>query len=267
MESKANYTLVGIVVLILIATLLSGGLWLSVGFDQKKYDTFMVYMNEPVSGLNEESPVKYNGVRVGFISDIELNPLDPQRVKLLIKIEAGTPITMSTKASLIAQGITGTTYLGLTASSASLIPLQKADNEPYPVIPYQPSFLYQLETNITSTLDYLKKITITISDNNENIDVAFKELPELIKAINRSTLQFNAMANDVSVAGKQFTKTMKAGKNSLDQISQQTLPPAISLLKRLDAIAANLEKMSAEMRQNPAIIIRGTASPQRGPGE
>ena len=267
MESKANYTLVGVIVLILIATLLSGGLWLSVGFDQKKYDTFMVYMSEPVSGLNEESPVKYNGVRVGYISDIELNPLDPQRVELLIKIETGTPITMSTKATLIAQGITGTTYLGLTASSSSLIPLQKTENEPYPVIPYQPSFLYQLETNITTTLEYLKKITITIADNNENIDKAFSEFPALIKAIKMSTEQFNTMANDVSVAGKQFTKTMKAGKNSLDQISQQTLPPAVSLLKRLDAIAANLEVMSAEMRQNPAIIVRGTTPPKRGPGE
>ena len=75
------------------------------------------------------------------------------------------------------------------------------------------------------------------------------------------------MADDVSVAGKQFTKTMKAGKNSIDQISQQTVPPAVILLRRLDVIAANLEKMSAQMRENPAIIVRGSAPPKPGPGE
>lgn len=267
MESKANYTLVGLTVLMLVAGLLSGGLWLSVGFDKKEYHSFTVYMNEPVSGLNEESPVKYNGVRVGYVSDIELSPLDPQRVKLVLKIEEGTPVTIDTQATLISQGITGTTYLGLSATSASLIPLQKTEREPFPVIPYRPSFFYLLEKNITTTLTYLKKITAAISKNADNIDKSLRELPEVIQSIDVSTKKFNVMADDVSVAGKQFTKTMSAGKVSIDQISQQTIPPTVLLLRRLDLIAANIEKMSAEMRQNPAIIIRGTTPAKRGPGE
>ena len=267
MESKANYTLVGLAVLVLVAGLLSGGLWLSVGFDRKQYNTYTVYMSEPVSGLNEESPVKYNGVRVGFITQIELSPLDPQRVRLQLKIEEGTPITISTQATLISQGITGTTYLGLSASSASIIPLQKTENEPYPVIPYKPSFFFQLEKNITRALDHIERITNSIAKNTNKIEESFQKIPQLIDSINISTVKFNDMADDVSVAGKQFTKTMKAGKNSIDQISQQTVPPAVILLRRLDVIAANLEKMSAQMRENPAIIVRGSAPPKPGPGE
>ncbi len=75
------------------------------------------------------------------------------------------------------------------------------------------------------------------------------------------------MADDVSVAGKQFTVTMQAGKNSINQISQQTLPPITLLMRRLNDIAANLEKVSAEMRQNPSIMIRGSAPQKLGPGE
>jgi len=286
LESKSNYTIIGLAVLILITGLLSAGLWLSVGFDRKQYDTFIVYMDEPVSGLNDESPVKYNGVRVGFVSDIELSPQDPKKVKLLLKIEHGIPITVSTQATLISQGITGATYLGLTATTSSLLPLPKTPKEPYPIIPYKPSFYYTLEKNvnrltdqmnhifdqantenISKTLAHMETITSVIAQNNADTNEIMHNMPKLIKSIEQSTKKFNQMAENVSVAGTQFTKTMKAGKSSIDQISQQTVPDAVTLLRRLNTIAANLEVVSRQLRQNPAVIIRGNAPPKTGPGE
>jgi phospholipid/cholesterol/gamma-HCH transport system substrate-binding protein len=286
LESKSNYTIIGLAVLILITGLLSAGFWLSVGFDRKQYDTFIVYMDEPVSGLNDESPVKYNGVRVGFVSDIELSPQDPKKVKLLLKIEHGIPITVSTQATLISQGITGATYLGLTATTSSLLPLPKTPKEPYPIIPYKPSFYYTLEKNvnrltdqmnhifdqantenISKTLAHMETITSVIAQNNADTNEIMHNMPKLIKSIEQSTKKFNQMAENVSVAGTQFTKTMKAGKSSIDQISQQTVPDAVTLLRRLNTIAANLEVVSRQLRQNPAVIIRGNAPPKTGPGE
>ena len=286
MESKTNYFIVGITVLILAAGLLVSAIWLSTGFDKKQYYTYIVYMREAVSGLTNESPVKYNGVKVGFISQIELNEIDPEQVKLLIQVEDGTPITASTKATLVSQGITGTTYLGLSASSPTLAPLPKTPGEPYPVIPYNPSFFYLLEKNVTmvtaginrvfdkentanikKALENLEKISSTIEKNNENLNKSLKDLPQLVIEIKTSARQFNAMSRDISAAGLQLSDTMRAGRSSIDKISQQAIPPAVLLLRRLNLIAANLEKVSAEMRQNPAVIIRGSAAPKLGPGE
>ncbi len=286
MESKSNYTLVGLAVLVLSTCLLSVGLWLSVGFDRKTYDNYIVYMDEPVSGLSEESAVKYNGVRVGYVSDIELSPSNPQRVKLLLKIEQGMPVTVDTRATLISQGITGATYLGLTATSSSLQPLPKTPEEPYPVIPYRPSFYYMLEKNVNhlteefnqvftkentenirKIIDHLEGITRVIDQNDSAINQTLRDFPKLLSAIEQSTKRFNTMAKDVSVAGNQFTKTMKAGKNSIDQLSQQTMPEAVILLRRLNNIASNLESVSSQMRQNPSVVIRGNQPLQPGPGE
>lgn len=286
MEAKTHYTHVGIAVLVLAASLLSASLWLSVGFDRKKYNNYLVYLNEPAGSLTEDSMVKYNGVRVGLVNSIELNNQDPQQVILVIKIEEGVPITEGTQATLISQGITGTTYLGLSSSSPSLIPLKKTAGAPYPIIPSKPSFFYQLEKNIDkltqqinrvfddentknikATLDHLEKLSASFSNNDKSIDETLKELPKLIKGLKVSAQKFDVMADDISVSGRQFTSTMKAGKNSIDQISQQTLPPATLLLRRLNNIAANLEKMSAEMRNNPSIVLRGSAPPELGPGE
>lgn len=286
MEAKANYTLVGMTVLILITGLLSTALWLSTGFDHKKYHNYTVYMHEAVSGLSDESPVKYNGVRVGYVENIALSTFDPQQVKLTLKIVDGTPITTSTTASLISQGITGTTYLGLSATSPQYIPLPKTPGEPYPVIPYKPSFFNQLEENINKlgkklsavfdkentnnlkkTLIHLEKLSDAIAKNDANLDKSLQQLPTLIKNFDTSAQKFSRTADGLYTAANQVTITMKSGKRSIDQISQQTLPNLSDLIQKMDRIALNLEAVSSDLRRNPSIIIRGTTPPKPGPGE
>ena len=149
MESKTNYTVVGVMVLFLILGLITAALWLSFGFDNKKYDIYTVYADEAVSGLSDDSVVKYNGVKVGLVDKIELNDIDPEEVKKQLKIVEGTPITIGTRATLINQGITGTTYLGLSSNSSTLLPLEKTPGDPYPVIPYKRSFLGRFSRFVT----------------------------------------------------------------------------------------------------------------------
>ncbi len=243
-------------------------------------------MTEPVSGLSNESPVKFNGVKVGMVDKVQLSQLDPQQVRIQLKIEEGTPITMKTQATLITQGITGVTYLGLSATSPSFVPLQKIPGEPYPVIPAKPSFFYQLQIdihninlgfkrvfneentqNLKKSLASLQKIADVIAKNDSNIGKTLHELPKAVIELKMGIRSFNTMTESMSTAGKQVSKTMQAGKTGIDKISQQTLPPMVMLLRRLDLIAANLEQVSALMRQNPAVIIRGTTPPKSGPGE
>ncbi|HAT8294301.1 TPA: MCE family protein [Legionella pneumophila] len=307
MESKTNYTIAGLIVLILTAGLLSAGLWLSVGFNQKEYTSYTVYLKESVSGLSVESPVKFNGVQVGYVKEIKLNKNDPRQVELLLNIEKSTPITTSTSATLISQGITGVTYVGLSAGSSELTPLRKMPGEPYPVIPSKPSLLNQLDAvlkevaenvgavsekaqlifneenadNVRKSLANIERITEIIADKGQTIDSSLnnldvfvanmaktsKQFPQLIKDLKTGISKFKSLADNMSAAGKDVSKTMIAGKNTIDQISQQAIPPAVILLRRLNAISANLEKVSNEMRQNPSVIIRGTKTPKLGPGE
>lgn len=307
MEAKINYTVVGIVVLILIAGLIASGLWLSVGFEQKKYKTYEVYMHEAVSGLSNEAAVKFNGVQVGFVNKIEINQEDPQQVRLLLNIEEGTPITTSTSATLISQGITGVTYVGLSASSSDLTPLQKLPDHPYPIIPSKPSLFHQLDSVLKDVSENVNKVSIEVSrifdkenaayikktlsnfkevtdvlakdskhihQSLENADVflkntanASKEFPAVVADFKKGVKKFNTMANSVSKAGDEISETMKAGKLAINKISQQAVPPAVILLRKLDIIANNIEKLSAQLRQNPSVLIRGTKAPKPGPGE
>lgn len=285
MEAKTNYTLVGVAVLALAIGLVMTMLWLSVGFQQKKYTIYTVYMHE-ASGLNQDAPVKYNGVQVGYVKKIMLNQNDPRQVELLLNIEEGVPVTTSTYATLNSQGITGITYIGLSASTSNLTPIIKMIGEPYPVIPAKPSMFNQLDS-------LLKKVSEEVSDASEEIKRIFNEenaehikhmlsnldyfskniervshdFPHMLKELRVGISKFNIMAQSLSKAGNTVSNTMNSGKTTLDKISQEALPPAVILLRRLNVISANLEKVSSEMRQNPSVIVRGVKPRHPGPGE
>ena len=300
MESKTNYTIVGVVVLTLFVGLVATMLWLSVGFNQKKYTTYTVYMHEAASGLTKDASVKFNGVQVGYVKEIRLNQSHPRQVEILLNIEEDTPITTSTYATLNPQGITGVSYIGLSASTSDLTPIQQMPGEPFPVIPSKPSVFNQLDgilkkvsedintvsaeaqrlfneenakhvRHILANIDHFSK---DLAGNGKNVNAfmdnlakASRDFPRMLDELRVGISKFETMADSLSKAGNSVSKTMGSGKNTLDKISQEALPPAVVLLRRLNAISANLEKVSSEMRQNPAVVIRGSKPPQPGPGE
>lgn len=279
MEPKTGYSVVGFVVIGLVAGLIIVSLWLSVGFDQKKYKIYATYFRESVGGITEESPVKFNGVKVGSVLKIQLSPSDPQQVMILLSIENDTPITTSTVASIVSQGITGVSYLGLSANSADLTLLKTLPGEPYPIIPTKSSLFNQLDRVVREVSDKLNitadRLNSLLNDENrrnirktlKNISISTQQLPKAVKDFNLAMNKLGKMAGDVSEAGKKFGDTMDTGKAAIKTITQQTLPPANLLLKRLNEIAANLQSVSSSLRQNPSVLIRGSTPPKSGPGE
>lgn len=307
MEERANYTLIGLFVVLMGAALAGAALWLSVGIDVTVYHTYAVSMDEAVSGLSEQAPVKYNGVQVGYVKRITLNKKNPQKVILLLSIKKNTPITTSTSASLESQGITGITYIGLRAKSANGEMITKKPGEKYPEIPYAPSFLVRLNEALRDVLEDFrlisKAVTELLSEKNvnsvtqsladfsaftgmlkdksiaightidnadkilKNVESASTQFPALISEIRQSTNEIKLMGKDVAKAGRAMSKTMDSGRRAVDNISQQAVPSAVSLLQKLNNVAGNLEQISAEMRKNPSMLLRGKAPGRPGPGE
>ena len=155
MNARFNYTLVGLFVLALGGLLIAGILWLAGGGSGRAYDEYIVYMHESVSGLSRDSTVKYHGVGVGTVRAISLDQDNPERVKLLLHIDQGTPVREDTTATLEVQGLTGLAYVNLDGGNQSSPALRAAEHEDYPIIPSLPSIWGRLDHSVGELIDNL----------------------------------------------------------------------------------------------------------------
>lgn len=93
-------------------------MWLAKSDYRGAYDRYYVFTKESVSGLSVNSTVKYQGVDVGRIKEIILNPDDPEEVRITLDILRDTPVKTDTVAILVTQGLTGLATLNLTGEAA-----------------------------------------------------------------------------------------------------------------------------------------------------
>ncbi len=283
-----------------MSSLVFVSLWLSSGLDTYSYVDYAIYLNESVSGLSEQSTVKFNGVAVGQVKTIDINHKDPQQVRVIVEIRHGIPITTSTIATLKSQGITGLTYIGLSAEKQKGQPLKRLPGERYPVIRYKPSFLFQLDKSAKEVSDSVKGVAENLKDvlnkkNAEALQRTLAGIEKIVEALSQQTATFqkiitnsnqlilNAskasrqlpdviahidnMSQQVGSAGYEVSKTMRVGRKALNSIERQALPPAISLFSKLDRLTSRLEVIAKELERNPSMLIRGKAIRRLGPGE
>lgn len=120
MESKANYALVGLFVLLALAGVLSFIVWFSNAQFDQQYDEYDVVFQGAVRGLSQGSEVRFNGLPVGEVTGLSLDPTNSNAVIASIQIEADTPVYIDSTAQLEPQGLTGLNYIQVSAGSEEL---------------------------------------------------------------------------------------------------------------------------------------------------
>lgn len=234
METKVNYTLVGIFVLVLGSALIAGILWIASGGSmQTRYDLYRAVEDESVAGLNVNAPVKYNGVDVGKVKRITLDQKNPQRVHLLLAIERGTPIKEDTVAVLKIQGLTGIAYMELDGGALTAPPLRAKPGEQYPVIKTKPSLSARLETILSNVLSKLDSTTNNINAilSDENRKAVSSSLADIATFTNTLAARSETLDKAIADAGRTMQNTAR--------VSAQIGPT----LDRIDAGAAAVERM------------------------
>jgi phospholipid/cholesterol/gamma-HCH transport system substrate-binding protein len=303
-----NYPLVGLFVIVLGAVLIAGVLWLaSGGAFQKTYDLYLAIENESVAGLNLDAPVKYNGVDVGKVRKIWLEPGNPEQVNLFFAIERGTPIKEDTVAVLKTQGLTGIAYVELSGGARDSPPLRAAAGNEYPVIRTKSSLSARLENILTSVLAKLdstsSSINALLSDENkaafksaladiatvshtiaarkdtldagmvnaartfENASRATAQLGPVIDRIGRSADAVEKMGNEVARTSVSAGKTADSVGADVTRFTAETLPELERLLGELSVLSASLRRLSDQTERNPSSLLLGRRPVPIGPGE
>ncbi len=287
METKVNLTLVGSFALALGLALLATTLWLaSGGLWQKKFDFYLAVEEESVTGLNVNAPVRFNGVEVGRVRSIALDAEDPQRVKLFLAIEQGTPIRQDTVAVLKAQGLTGIAYVELSGGARNTPLLHALPGAPYPVIATKSSLSTRLENVLTNVLTKLdstsNNVNAMLSEKNQqafstaldniarssaHLEPALQSVAPALQRMGQGGESLAHMGNSVSQTSRSADQAMGAITADAKRIGTDTLPELERLLGELGVLSASLRRLSEQTERAPSSLLFRHPAVKPGPGE
>jgi phospholipid/cholesterol/gamma-HCH transport system substrate-binding protein len=237
MERDAHYAAVGIATVALLAALAVFSIWLARLSFNEDYDVYDIVFYGPVRGLSEGGEVHFNGIRVGEVTDLNLDPAKGDQVIARVRLDGTTPVRVTSRAQLEPQGITGLNYIQVTAGTqgSALLKSQYPENV-IPVIQSQPSPIAELlsgsGTVLAQTVDALNRINRVLSDDNirsfstsvKNVEALtielearkgmFQQLEEAITKANAAIEEYQRLGADarqlVNTDGRQAINNINA---------------------------------------------------------
>lgn len=272
MQTKINYTTVGgfFLGLLLIGIILI--LWLSSGISWERYQTYLIYMKEAVSGLNIDSAVEYNGVTVGSVKRIELNEKDPHIVEVYLSLKENTPVTEGTLATVTTRGLTGLAFIALQDKGDHLKKLLAKPGEDYPVIQTAPSLFVRLDTllsRLTENVDTLSRSLQTLLSpyNQKAFQHILNHLDQVTLSLSKQDEQFERIMKNTQTISAELIPMIQNLNGTLNIFQQQTLPSLYQATNNTSEFSMKANELTHQFEQNPASILRGERNMILGPGE
>ena len=297
MERNAHYALVGLITAVLFVGLLVFVVWLARLQFNTQYALYDVDFKGPVRGLSSGGEVFFNGIKVGEVSKIGLDKDDPRKVVAVVRVTSDVPIRTDSYATLEPLGITGVTYIQITAGTASK-PLLKNVTPPgqVPIISSKASALSGLleggGTVLNAAVESLNRVNRILSDDNiksfsstlNNIqdvtaevrkrkelltdaDQSLKDIDQTAQSIKQLSDNSNNLVNtdgkralkEAADAADQIKQAASDAKGLVDRLQGPTADFANNGLPQLTAAVASLQKAADSLNR---LAIDAQESPQ-----
>jgi len=272
METRASYVLVGAFTLLGFGLLLIVALWSAQYQTDAAWQEYDIRFKQAVTGLSVGSAVQFNGINMGSVRDLKLDPDDPSEVVARIRLDAEAPVRADTSARLNVSALTGVALIQLRGGSREQPPLSPEDDGSPPQIIADESPLQQLidasediastasevllrmldflnEENaerIGATLDNIDAFAVALSSEKDligstlrNADLSSRRLYELLDNADSAIADMNAVVNGIDQ--HLIDRLPELG----DDLSE-TLNQFESLSRRLDRVIAENEQSLSE---------------------
>lgn len=299
MEPDTRYTIIGAVMLALVAAAVAGFLWLSSGGRTSDYRFYTVYFeHQSLEGLQVGAAVNMRGISVGRVESYTLSPENINRVNVTLRVARQTPVRQNTKAAVSRNVLTGIARINLVTHGQpgpELLAVQKGER--YPVIPEGSSRMDQftdMATRLGSVADQtlenlnqflrpenqqvFSELLVSLRDLARNLDGRLDSLQTTLHGVDQATLAFKQAANDIGGTARvatqnieplarQAERTLQDVRQAVADLTQGTL----ALERDLALAVQRLEKEgSATLSRADATMdigmheLRATAAELRG---
>jgi phospholipid/cholesterol/gamma-HCH transport system substrate-binding protein len=228
MEPEGRYTIIGALVLVLIACAVGAGIWLSNYVTGSLHYYTVYFEHQSLRGLQVGSEVNARGLKIGEVDNYSFAPDSVNRVKVTIRVDSGTPVAVNTIANIGRNLVTGVARIDLDtpnppATALSTVP----PRESYPVIPEG-----------TSELDH-----ITDSFNRLSVtgEAALANVRDLLNPENRAALA------DAIVSVRDLSTGLTTRLAAIDAASESLARTATSLQDASNRMTSAIERTAGNI--------------------
>lgn len=280
METKANFLLIGLFTIAGLLCSMGFLLWLAKVEVDRQYAYYSIQFDN-VTGLSDAGDVRYNGLPVGRVVALQLDPNDPSKVRVRIELNAETPIKTDTVATLQSQGVTGVSFVALSGGSAeaAMVPENgMIQSEPSPL----QSVLEGAPVLLQRAVDLLENINEVVSDDNrvavtqilENLSSASARLDKTLRdfetvstdlstsagAIAGFTTRLDALADTADITLNAATQTLNDGREIITSGTTALDTANETLLSMDSAFASATALIEGDLQ---ALVTQGTTTAQQ----
>lgn len=205
-------------------------------------DVYTVRYAASVSGLEASSQVRYQGLRVGRVESMRIDPEDPKLIEVTLSVQAGTVLYEGTEATMALSGITGLKTINLTPGEP-----RKGVIPPGSELPAGSSFMEKLEDDAEIIAAKVARVT--------------DQLAEWTSEANRQRVERildNAAALTETVEG-----VVRRGERPVLRAMGQLTDTAASFERLSHASSAVLEDNREEMQRTLTVVRQNLQQTRR----
>jgi phospholipid/cholesterol/gamma-HCH transport system substrate-binding protein len=289
METRANYVLIGLFTLAVVIGAFGFVYWFQNigGHGGRAY--YKLVFDGSVSGLRTGGTVLFNGIRVGEVTALTLDPQKPQQVIATVAIDKSVAVRPDTEVGLEFQGLTGIASLSLKGGSPDKPALVGAKDKPplltAPAAATQDiaqaaretlrrldSFIAENQQALHGAIVNIDKFSKTLADNSQRFDAALDNIDKFSGALARNSDRIDKIAQGLQnltggADGKsgEINAAAKSIQTLADHLDARTaqMTSGVNQLTRLGT--RQIDKLSADAQRTLATINRTISNIDRNP--
>lgn len=240
METRANYVLIGAFALLGFLGMLGFFLWFARTELDRQFDVYDIDFTS-VSGLSDASDVRFAGLSVGRVESVGLSREQPGLVRVRIEVDGSTPVRVDSVATIEAQGVTGVSYVGISAGSPNAPLLADASDRDVPLIPAGQSALQAITEDapqlLSETLELMRELRDMVgAENQQRIEKILTNVEDASSAFSLALDDFSSISGTVA----DFTEEIGAFNEALSSLTGDAsgmIETAESTLRSIEAAA------------------------------
>ncbi len=190
METRARVVLIGLFMLAATAAVFGFVYWLHSSGGLGDSASYRIRFENSAVGLRSGSSVLFNGIRVGEVTEVRLNPADPREVTVLIAVERSTPIRSDTRVEIFTQGLMGSPTVALIGGAPTAPPLASAERVP-PLLIAEPNAGQDV---MQAARDLIRRLDKLVAENSEALRNTITNLSTFSDALARNSSRLDAIA-------------------------------------------------------------------------